>query len=148
MRYFEDFHVGDTFELGSKQVTEEEIITFAKEFDPQSFHTDPERAKDSIFGSLAASGWHTTAIFMRLFVDGLLSNTASIASPGVDEVRWLRPVRPGDVVRGRFTVVETRPSKGRPNMGILWSLCEMFNQDDELVMSMKGVHFVGRRSEV
>src|SRR5258708_421531 len=103
MRYFEDFQVGDIFDLGSTTVTEEEIISFARQFDPQPFHTDPVLAKDSIFGGLVASGWHTTAMFMRLFFDGLLHETASIASPGVDDVRWLKPVRPGDVLRARFT---------------------------------------------
>ena len=119
MYYFEDFSVGDTFELGSKQMSEEEIITFARQFDPQPFHVDPERAKESFFGGLVASGWHTTAIFMRLFVDGLLNKSASLASPGVDEVRWVRPVRPGDMLRARFTVLESTPSRSRPNMGVV-----------------------------
>jgi acyl dehydratase len=86
--YFEDFHVGDVFDLGSTQVTEEEIIAFARKFDPQPFHLDPELAKDSIFHGLAASGWHTAALFMRLLADGLLRQTISIGSPGVDELRW------------------------------------------------------------
>lgn len=145
MRYFEDFHVGDTFDLGSEEVTEEEIIAFARQFDPQPFHIDPERARDSIFGGLVASGCHIVAIYMRLFVNGLLQYVASMGSPGVDEVRWLNPIRPGDIVRARFTVVETIPSRSRPNRGILKSMCELFNQHDELVMRMKGVHFVGRR---
>src|SRR6266581_428368 len=121
MRYFEDFHVGDTFDLGSQQITEEQIITFAKQFDPQPFHIDPERAKDSIFGGLVASGWHTTAIFMRLFVDALLNQTRSIASPGVEDVRWLKPVRPGDVLRARFTVLGHIASKSKADLGILRS---------------------------
>lgn len=145
MYYFEDFSVGDTFELGSKQMSEEEIITFARQFDPQPFHVDPERAKESFFGGLVASGWHTTAIFMRLFVDGLLNKSASLASPGVDEVRWVRPVRPGDMLRARFTVLESTPSRSRPNMGVVRSRGEMFNQDGELVMSLSGLHFLGRK---
>ena len=143
--YFEDFHVGDTFDLGALTVTEEEILSFARQFDPQYFHIDPERAKDSIFGGLVASGWHITALFMRLFVDGLLSQTDSIASPGVDEVRWLLPVRPGETLRGRFTVIAASSSRSRPTMGILRSRSELFNQHDELVMTLTGVHFVGRR---
>jgi acyl dehydratase len=148
MRYFEDFQVGNIFDLGSTIVTEEEIISFANQFDPQPFHTDPVLARDSIFGGLVASGWHTTAIFMRLFFDGLLHETASIASPGVDDVRWLKPVRPGDVLRARFTVIESTPSKSKTSLGIVRSRCEVFNQADELVMSLMGVHFFGRRPEV
>ncbi|MFL5703122.1 MAG: MaoC family dehydratase [Ktedonobacteraceae bacterium] len=148
MRYFEDFQVGDIFDLGSTTVTEEEIISFARQFDPQPFHTDPVLARDSIFGGLVASGWHTTAMFMRLFFDGLLHETASIASPGVDDVRWLKPVRPGDVLRARFTVIESTPSKSKASLGIVRSKCEVFNQADELVMSLAGVHFFGRRPEI
>jgi acyl dehydratase len=148
MRYFEDFQVGDIFDLGSITVTEEEIIRFARQFDPQPFHTDPVLARDSIFGGLVASGWHTTAMFMRLFFDGLLHETASIASPGVDDVHWLKPVRPGDVLRARFTVIESTPSKSKTSLGIVRSRCEVFNQADELVMSLVGVHFFGRKPEV
>ena len=145
MRYFEDFHVGDTFNLGSQQVTEEDIITFARQFDPQPFHIDPERANESMFGGLIASGWHTVGIFMRLFVDGLLNETASMGSPGVEDVRWLKPVRPGDVLRATFTILGCTSSKSRADLGILRSKSEVFNQSDELVMSIVGIHFIGRR---
>ncbi len=145
MRYFEDFQVGDSFELGSKSVTEEEIISFARQFDPQPFHVSPDEAKNSPFGGIIASGWHTIGIFMRMFVDEMLNKTVSLASPGVDEVRWLKPVRPGDVLRGRFIVLECTPSKSRPEMGVVRSKCEAINQRDELVMTMIGVHFLGRR---
>ena len=145
MRYFEDFQVEDTFNLGSLRVTEEEIIDFARQFDPQPFHIDPERAKDSIFGGLVASGWHITAMYMRLLFNGLIHETASMGSPGVEDVRWLKPVRPGDLLQASFTVLDSTPSSSRPNMGIMRSACELFNQSGELVMSMKGVHFVGRR---
>jgi acyl dehydratase len=145
MYYFEDFPAGSVFDLGTITVTEKEIIAYARQFDPQYFHVDPERAKESIFGGLVASGSHSLSLFMRLFVDTLLGKTDSIASPGVDEVRWLRPVRPGDTLRGRFTVIAANPSKSRPTMGILRSRCEMFNQRDELVMTFAGTHFIGRR---
>jgi acyl dehydratase len=145
MRYFEDFQVGETFDLGSRGVAEEEIISFARRFDPQPFHTDALRARDSIFGGLVASGWHTSAIFMRLFFDGLLSESASMGSPGIDALRWLKPVRPGDVLRATFKVIERTPSRSRPELGIIRSKCEMYNQADELVMSLEGVHFIGRR---
>jgi acyl dehydratase len=143
-RYFEDFNVGDTLDLGSQRVTEEEIIAFARQFDPQPFHIDPELAKNSIFGGLAASGWHTTAIFMRLLVDQLLSKTVSMGSPGVEELRWLKPVRPGNVLHAYFTVLACTPSKTRANLGIIRSKCEMFNQAGEMVMSLVGTHFLGR----
>jgi len=145
MHYFEDFHTGDSFDLGSLTVTQEEIISFAQHFDSQYFHTDPERARRSIFGGLVASGWHTTALFMRMFVDSLLSHTDSIASPGINELRWLKPVRPNDTLRGRFIVTDTRVSQSRPDIGILYSHCELFNQHNELLMTFNGIHFVGRK---
>jgi acyl dehydratase len=145
MRYFEDFHVGDTFDLGNVSVTQEEIISFARQYDPQPFHVDPELAKNSFFGGLVASGWHISALFMRLFVDALLNKSASLASPGVEDVHWLRPVRPGDTLHARFIVVESKPSKSRPNMGVIYSRCEMFNQHGEVVMELAGIHFFGRR---
>jgi acyl dehydratase len=148
VRYFEDYRVGDTYELGSISVTTEEIIAFARQFDPQYFHTGPERAKDSIFGELVASGWHSTSLFMRLLVDGLLKDSASIASPGVDEVRWNKPVRPGDVLRGRFTVLAAKTSRSRPDMGVINSKGEMLNQDNEVVLTILGIHFMGRKPDL
>ncbi len=145
MRYFEDFQAGEIIELGSRTVSEEEVIVFATEFDPQPFHIDKERAKDSMFGALIASGWHTGSLFMRLFADNLLNDTVSMGSPGVDELRWPRPVRPGDTLQARFVVLETTPSRSRPNMGIIRSRSEVYNQHGELVMSMVGTNFFGRR---
>lgn len=145
MRYFEDFRVGDTFDLGQITVTEEDIIAFARQFDPQPFHVDRERAKNSYFGELVASGWHTTSLFMRLFVDGLLNDSASLASPGVENVRWPKPVRPGDTLSARFTVIESTPSRSRATLGIIRSNCEMFNQKNELVLALNGIHFLGRK---
>ena len=145
IRYFEDFQVGDVFELGTTSVTEEEIIAFARQFDPQPFHVDPARARESVFGGIIASGWHTASLFMRLLVDNFLQETVSLGSPGVDEVRWLQPLRPGDTLRARFTILEARASKSRADMGILRSRSELFNQHDELVMTVIGVHLIGRR---
>lgn len=147
MRYFEDFHVGDTFDLGQISVTEEEIISFARQFDPQPFHVDPQRAKSSYFGELVASGWHTTSLFMRLFVDRLLNESASLASPGIDNVRWPKPVRPGDTLSARFTVIDSTPSRSRATLGIIRSNCEMFNQHNELVLTLAGIHFLGRKPD-
>ena len=144
-RYFEDFHVGDTIDLGSTSATQEEIIAFAQQFDPQPFHIDPERAKDSSFGTLVASGWHTVSLFMRLLVDGLLNDTISMGSPGVDEVRWQRPVHPDELLHGSFAVLDAKTSKSRANLGIIRSRCELRNDADEIVMSLVGTHFVGRK---
>lgn len=145
MLYFEDFHVGQIIELGSRTVSEDEIIAFGKAFDPQYFHTDPEAAKRSIWGGLVASGWHTTAMLMRLMVDGHLAKVASIASPGVEDVRWLKPVRPGDRIAGRLTVLEARPSRAGAPRGTFKQLAEVFNQNGELVMSLRALSIVGRR---
>ena len=145
MLYFEDFHVGDAFELGSIAVTQEEIIDFARQYDPQVFHVDPEQAKASFFGELIASGWHTGSLYMRLLVDALFSKVDSMGSPGIDEVRFIRPVRPQDTLHGRFTVIETRSSQSRPYLGILRARGELFNQHDEPVLSLISTHFFGRR---
>ena len=147
MRYFEDFHVGDTFDLGPLTVTAEEIMAFARQFDPQYFHTDPESAKDSIFGGLIASGWHVGALFTRMYVDGLLSEMAGMGSPGLEQIRWLLPARPDDTLHGRVTVTDARVSKSRPTMGILRVNCELFNQHHELLMTIIGTNYVGRKPE-
>lgn len=146
-RYFEDFQAGDTLELGSRQISAQEIVTFAREYDPQPFHLDDVAARDTIFEGLAASGWHTAAIFMRLFVDGLLNHTISMGSPGIDEIRWPRPVRPDDTLHARFTAVECIPSRSRPNMGIIRGKGEMTNQHGETVMTLATVGFFGRRPD-
>jgi acyl dehydratase len=147
MRYLEDFTPGEVIELGSKMVSEAEILAFAREFDPQPFHIDPARARESIYGGIIASGWHTIAIFMRLAVDGLFNDTASMGSPGVNEIRWLRPVRPGDTLRARLTVVELIPSRSRPDRGTMRSLAEVFNGQGERVLSMEVLGIIGRRPQ-
>jgi acyl dehydratase len=146
VRYFEDFREGETVELGEYEVTEGEILAFARMYDPQPFHVDPAAAARSPFGGLIASGWHTASMFMRLWVDGLLSETASMGSPGVEQLRWLVPVRPGDVLRGRVTVLETAPSQTRPDRGTLITESQLVNQRDEIVMTMRGRGFVARRA--
>ena len=139
---FEDFVPGSVRTSGTVLVTEEEIIEFAKRYDPQVFHTDPVAARDSIYGGLVASGWHTAAMVMRLIVENYLSGVASVGSPGVDEVRWLKPVRPGDKLSVRVTVLEARRSESKPDRGIVRSLVEVLNQDMAVVMSFKGVTMV------
>ena len=145
--FLDDFEVGQVFELGSKTVTKDEIMAFAREFDPQPFHTDEVAAKDSIYGGLIASGWHTVSMFMRLLADGLLARAASMGSPGVDEVRWLKPVRPGDTLTARGVINEVRPSRSKPDRGVVRTTYEVFNQDGEKVLSMRGIGMFARRPE-
>ena len=121
------------------------MIAFARRFDPQPFHTDPVAAKLSVFGGLIASGWYTASLMMRLYVDHYLSHVASLSSPGVDELRWLKPVRPGDAISIRITISETRRSNSKPDRGIVHSYVEVLNQKGEIVMSMKGVNLLGCR---
>jgi acyl dehydratase len=144
-RYFEDYTPGYVYEFGAITVSEEEIIDFARKFDPQYFHIDPERAKSSRFGGLIASGWHTVSLAMRLYVDHYLSHAASLASPGVDELRWPNPVRPGDTLRIRVTVLESAPSRSKPDRGVVRALFETLNQRNELVLRMIALSIIGRR---
>jgi acyl dehydratase len=126
-------------------VSRDEIVAFATEFDPQPFHIDEAAAARSVFRGLLASGWHTTAILMRLMWDAFLHDAASLGSPGVDEIRWLRPVRPGDTLRARFTVVEAVPSRSKPDRGVVRSFSEMLNQHGEVVMTVRGLGMFARR---
>ena len=144
-RYFEDYLPGSVYEYGSLTVTEPEIIEFAKRFDPQAMHIDPERAAQGRYGGIVASGWHTVGLAMRLFVDHYLSKVASLASPGVDEIRWPNPVRPGDTLRVRLSILETRPSRSKADRGVIRTLIEALNQNDQLVLSMIGISILGRR---
>ena len=143
--YWEDFKVGERMVLGTKTFSEDEIIGFAKQFDPQVFHVDKELAKQSYFGGIIASGWHTCAIAMRLMCDAYLNESASIGSPGVDNIRWLKPVRPGDTLRMERVILESRPSSSKPDIGIVKSRWEAFNQHNERVMSMEGISMFKRR---
>ena len=146
-KYLEDFVVGQVFKpSGRVQVTKDEIIAFAKKFDPQYFHLDEEAAKNSIFGRLVASGWHTAAMTMRLFVEHYLSKVATLPSPGIDELRWVRPVRPGDTLRVRVTVLEANRSRSKPDRGMVRSLVEVLNQNDELVMSQRPMNLMRCRN--
>ena len=141
-RYFEDYVAGSVHEFGSVTVEEEEVISFSRRFDPQVFHTDPEAAKETPFGGLIASGWHTAGLMMRLYADHYLSKVASLGSPGVDELRWIKPVRPGDELSIRVSVLKTRRSQSRPDRGVVVSFIEVLNQDREVVMSVKAVNLL------
>ena len=145
MRYFEDFAPGDVIELGSRTITKESIVAFAREFDPQPFHTDEAAAARSIYGGLLASGWHTGSLAMRILYDGLLKDTVSLGSPGIDEPRWLKPVRPGDTLSLRMTILEAVPSRTKPDRGLVRSLMEMRNQHGEVVLTIRGLSLLGRR---
>ena len=145
MRYWEDIKQGEVFELGSRTMDKERMIAFAREFDPQPFHTDEKAAEASIWGGLIASGWLTGSVLMRIFYDGFLKDTASMGSPGIDELRWIKPVRPDDTLTGRLTVLETAPSRSKPDRGIVRSLMEVLNQHGEIVMTMRGLGMFGRR---
>lgn len=143
--YFEDYVPGTTHEFGTIKVTEEEILEFATKYDPQPFHIDPAAAAESPYGGLIASGWHTASLMMRLLADNYLSKVASLGSPGIDELRWLKPVRPGDELRVRVTVLEARPSKSKPDRGLVHSRIELFNQDGERVFQAIALNFLSRR---
>src|ERR1700730_4020757 len=142
---FEDFSAGSVAELGPRLVTAEEIMAFATQFDPQPMHLGDEGGRAAGVGGLIASGWHTCAILMRMIVDGFVRDAASMGSPGVDEVRWLSPVRPGDRLTARRTVLQTRVSRSRPEMGLVTFLFEVRNQSGDVVMELTSPLMIGRR---
>lgn len=144
-RYWDDYEIGQRFDLGSTSFTADEIVNFARQYDPQSFHVDAGAAKASMFGGLIASGWHVTAKLMRLFVDSYVDQRTALGSPGVDEVRWLKPVRPGDTLTAWVECAGKVPSKSRPEMGIVHEQWHATNQKGELVMTLKGINMVRRR---
>lgn len=147
-RCFEDYNAGDVYEFAETiSVSEAEIIKFAEQFDPQYFHIDPEAAARSIYKGLIASGAHIIALVFRLYIEKFVPGKASLGSPGLDEVRWLKPLRPGDVLRIRVTVLETRPSSSRPDRGTVRSLVEAINQKNEVIMTLKAINIMARRSE-
>jgi acyl dehydratase len=147
-RYFEDYIAGTVHEFGSVTIEADEVIAFAKRYDPQPFHVDPEAAKETIFGGLIASGWHTGSLIMRLYADHYLSHVASLASPGIDELRWLKPVRPDDELSVRVTILDTRRSRSKPDRGLVHSFIEVFNQNQEVVMTMKVINILRCREAI
>jgi len=144
--WWEDLVVGETRELGSVSPTREQILAYATQFDPQPFHIDEAAARDSVFGALCASGWHTCAMAMRLMVDNFLCRAASLGSPGLESLKWLKPVFPGDVLSLRHTVVESRPMNSRPDVGLVRTVWAMFNQHGEQVLHMEGWSMFRRRT--
>ncbi len=144
--HLEDFHQGQRFSLGPHAVTAEAIVAFAREFDPQPFHLDEQAGKASILGGLAASGWHSTAITMRLMCDAVLGRTEVLGSSGMDDVSWLKPVLAGDVLAGEMRVTALRPSKSKPGIGILTFASNLHDQLDTAKIKMTGMVFVRRRA--
>jgi acyl dehydratase len=143
--YFEDLAAGQEYDLGSRTVDRAAIVEFASEFDPQPFHTDEDAAQQSIYGGLIASGWQTCGVYMRLLYDGVLHRVASMGSPGVDELRWLGPVRPGDTLSATLRIEAVRASTSKPDRGIVTTVGEMRNQDGDLVLTLKSPLMVKRR---
>jgi len=144
-RWFEDYVPGAVYEFEGLEVEKEAVVRFASEFDPQPFHIDEQAAKDSPFGGLIASGWHTASLMMRILVDEYISSVASLSSPGIDELRWLAPVRPGDHLIVRATVLDARQSRSKPDRGIVRSLFEVLPPGAEPVMSMQAVNLFACR---
>ena len=147
-RYWEDYQVGTKYPLGSTSFTADEIVAFARQFDPQSFHVDAVAARQSMFGGLIASGWHIAAKLMRLFVDNYLDKRTALGSPGLDELRWLKPVRPGDTLSAWVECADKVPSKSRREMGVIHEHWSATNQKGELVISFVGAKFAQRRPKV
>jgi acyl dehydratase len=143
--YFEDFFPGQDIDLGTRSVTEEEIIAFASAFDPQPFHVDKEAAGKSIYGGVIASGWHTCSMMMRMVVDGLMAKSSSMGSPGLDGVRWLAPVRAGDTLNVRYQTTQVKASNSKPDRGVVWSKWVAINQHGETVCTVEGMGMFSRR---
>ncbi len=145
--YWEDFPAGQVRHFGAMPVTREATLAFAREFDPQPFHLDDAAAQASLFGTLTASGWHTCAMAMRMMCDAYLLDSASLGSPGLDELRWLKPVFPGDTLSVRLEVLEARPMASRPDVGLVRTMWQVNNQHGDPVLSMKGWGMFRRRPD-
>ena len=145
MKYFEDIRVGDVFEVGRYTFTADNIKAFATRFDPQSFHVDEAAASATMLGGLGASGWHTCCLLMRIIADGFVLDSSSMGSPGIEEVRWHKPLRPGTQIRVRSTVLESRPSKSRPDMGLTKFRYEVLDEIGSVLTTMVTTAMLGRR---
>jgi hypothetical protein len=135
--YWEDFFKGQVFQCGPVQISEQEILQFASQYDPQRFHVNTEAAKNTPFKGLIASGWQTGSLMMRMVCDGFLVNSSSIGSPGLESLKWLKPVRPGDILRTSVEVLETRPLNSKPHLGMMNSRWSCLNQNDELTTTLE-----------
>jgi acyl dehydratase len=144
--YFEDFKPGTVTEHGPRLVTREEIVAFAAEFDPQPMHLDEDAARTGMLGGLAASGWHTCCLMMRMAADGFVLNSSSMGAPGIDEVKWLKPLRPGSRITLRTTVLDTRASNSRPEMGFIKVRMEVLDDEGTILMALTTSIIMGRRA--
>ena len=147
VRYFEDYLEGERHNLGIVSATKDEMLAFAKSYDPQKIHTDPAWAAAGPFGGIIASGWQTCGLMMKQFVAHYLSDESSLSSPGIDDLKWLAPVRPGDQLEIFVTITEARRSKSKPDRGIIKSLVEVINQDGVTVMTIAGVNLIAARPD-
>ena len=145
--YFEDFFAGQEIPLGSRTVSEEEIIAFATAFDPQPFHVDHDAAAASMYGAVIASGWHTCSMMMRMVVDGMMASSSSMGSPGLDKVRWHLPVRAGDTITVSYLTTAVKASTSKPDRGVVWSTWRAVNQHGELACTIEGMGMFGRRPQ-
>jgi acyl dehydratase len=145
-RHYEDIEVGKPLSYGAYAVTKDEIFEFARAYDPQPHHIDEEAAKLSLVKGLCASGWHSCAIFMRMLYDGMLADCAALGASGIDEVRWMKPVRPGHVLKARSTCLEKRVMRSRPGVGVCKMHHDILSQDDELLMTMENSFFIAVRA--
>ena len=145
--YFDDFFAGQQIALGSRTVSEEEIIAFATQFDPQPFHVDHDAAAASMFGGVIASGWHTCSMMMRIVVDGMMASSSSMGSPGLDQVRWIVPVRAGDTLSVSYLTTAVKASASRPDRGVVWSTWSATNQHGELVCTIEGMGMFAKRPQ-
>jgi acyl dehydratase len=148
MQYWDDIEIGSRSSFGGYEVTREEVVEFASKYDPQPFHLSDEAAAGTYFGRLSASGWHTCAMLMRMLVDNMEKNKqAGLGSPGIDELRWLKPVYPGDTLRAENEILDKTPSRSRPDMGSFRGRTTVFNQHDEPVMTLVSIGLIRRRPQ-
>jgi len=147
MIYFEDLYIGQKISIGPIYVTKKDIIDFAKKFDPQPFHIDEEKAKNSLFGGLCASGWHTCALYMRMLYDSFLIDLASLGSPGMNEIRWIKPLFPEQEISGKLTLITKNHSKSNPSIGSVIFNSQIYNNKKELIMTMESISIIKKNIE-
>jgi len=144
--YFEDLNEGDSYSLGPLFVSKKEILEFANKYDPQPFHIDEKKAKESLFGNLCASGWHTCSLYMKMLCDSFIKNLASLGSPGMNEIRWIKPLFPDQNITGKVIIVSKTPSKSKPQIGSLITNSEVYNNKKEIIMTLQSISIVKKRN--
>ena len=144
--YFEDLNKGDNYTLGPIFVSKKEILEFANKYDPQVFHIDEKKAKESLFGGLCASGWHTCSLYMKMLCDGFIKNLASLGSPGMNQIRWIKPLFPNQNITGKVTIISKTPSRSKPNIGSLITDSEVYNNKKEIIMTLQSISIVKKKN--